>query len=254
VHGRTIRRPEDFATPARIDLSSLRVAFTPDFGFAPTERLIVDAFGEKTNLFRHVFGHTADATPDCAGADEAFEVLRALGFLASHADKARTRPQDVGPNVRANVEEGLRYTAADVARAQTLQTTLYRRWQAFFQNWDVILTPSITLSPRSWRELYPAEIDGKPTRTYFHWLALAYAVTLPGHPAVSLPLGVDRHGMPFGLQIVGPRGGDAFVLSVAAELEALLAGDARTARPVPDLAALKKARPISEMEGFLGFD
>src|SRR5262249_23609004 len=105
-----------------------------------------------------------------------------------------------------------------------------------------------------WRELYPAEIDGKPTRTYFHWLALAYAVTLPGHPAVSLPLGLDRHGMPFGLQIVGPRGGDAFVLSVAAELEALLAGDPRTAGPGPDAGARKRAPPISEMDGFLGFD
>ena len=253
VHGRTVRRPEDFAVPARIDLSRLRVAITPDFGFAPTERHIAEVFAEKTGLFRHVFAHAEDATPDCAGADEAFEVLRAIGFLASHAEKVRTRPQDVGPNVRANVEEGQRYSAADVARAQTLQTMLYRRWQDFFRDRDVILTPSITISPRSWRELYPAEIDGKPTRTYFHWLALAYAVTLPGHPAVSLPVGLDRHGMPFGLQIVGPRGGDAFVLSVAAELEAMLAADARTARPVPDLARLKAARPISEMSGFLGF-
>jgi amidase len=254
VHGRTVRRPEDFVVPARIDLSRMRVAITPDFGFAPTERHIAEVFAEKTGLFRHVFAHAEEATPDCTGADEAFEVLRAIGYLASHAEKVHTRPQDVGPNVRANVEEGQRYSAADVARAQTLQTTLYRRWQDFFRDKDVILTPSITISPRSWRELYPAEIDGKPTRTYFHWLALAYAVTLPGHPAVSLPVGLDRHRMPFGLQIVGPRGGDAFVLSVAAELEAMLATDARTARPVPDLARLKAARPISEMSGFLGFD
>jgi hypothetical protein len=60
--------------------------------------------------------------------------------------------------------------------------------------------------------------------------------------------------MPFGLQIVGPRGGDALVLRVAAALESLLAGDPRTARPVPDIAALAKARPIRTMEGFLGFD
>jgi amidase len=254
VHGHTTRRPEDFARPGHIDLSRLRVAITPDFGFAPTERHISDVFAEKTGLFRHVFARAEDTTPDCAGADEAFEVLRAIGFLASHADKVLNRPQDVGPNVRANVEEGLRYTAADVARAQVLQTVLYRSWQDFFRDWDVILTPSITISPRPWRELYPLEIDGNPTRTYFHWLALAYAVTLSGHPAVSLPVGLDRHGMPFGFQIVGPRGGDAFVLSVAAELEALLAGDPRTARPVPDLARLKAARPISEMQGFLGFD
>jgi len=254
IHRRSVRQAEDFAVPARIDLSRLRVAISPDFGFAPTERHIAEVFAERIGLFRDVFYRAENATPDCSGADEAFEVLRAVGYLASHLEKVRTRPDDVGPNVRANVEEGLRYSAADVARAQALQTALYRRWQAFFQDWDIILTPSITISPRSWRELYPAEIDGKKTRTYFHWLALAYAVTLPGHPALSLPVGVDRNGMPFGLQVVGPRGGDAFVLSVAAELEAQLAGDPRTARPVPDLARLKTARPISEQPGVVGFD
>ncbi|HUB44550.1 MAG TPA: amidase family protein [Acetobacteraceae bacterium] len=254
VYRRAVHRPEDFAVPAPIDLSRLRVALTPDFGFAPTERHIADVFTEQTGTFRHIFARADDAAPDCAGADEAFEILRATSMLASHLEKVQTRPQDVGPNVRANIEEGLRYSAADVARAHALQTALYRRWQTFFEQYDVILSPSITISPRSWRELFPAQIDGKPTRTYFHWLALAYAVTLPGHPAVSLPVGIDRNGMPFGLQIVGPRGGDAFVLSVAAALESLLAGNPRTARPVPDLARLRAARPISEMPGFLGFD
>ncbi|HUN40463.1 MAG TPA: amidase family protein [Acetobacteraceae bacterium] len=254
VHGRSVHRPEDFAVPAQIDLSRLRVALTPDFGFAPTERHIAEVFTEKTATFRHILARADDATPDCTGADEAFEILRATYMLGSHLEKVRTRPQDVGPNVRANVEEGLRYTATDVARAQVLQTALYRRWQTFFDQYDVILTPAITISPRSWRELFPAQIDGKPTRTYFHWLALAYAVTLPGHPAVSLPVGRDRNGMPFGLQIVGPRGGDAFVLSVAAALESVLAGDARTRRPAPDLVKLRAAPPISEMPGFLGFD
>lgn len=156
--------------------------------------------------------------------------------------------------MRANVTEGLRFGSEEIARAMTTQTAIYQRWQGFFETYDIILTPAITVSPRSWRELYPAEIDGKPTRTYFHWLALAYAVTLVGHPAVSLPVGVDRNGMPFGLQIVGPRGGDALVLRVAAALEALLAGDARSARLVPDVERLRAAPPISDAQGFLGFD
>jgi amidase len=254
VFGKTVRAAGDFYPPAGIDLSELRVALTPDFGFAPTERHIASVFAEKTGLFRHMFGRAEEAAPDCSGSDEVFEVLRSVLFLAGHSEKVRDTPDLVGPNVRANVAEGLRYSAADVARALSLQTVLYHRWQSFFEGYDVILTPSITISPRSWRELYPAEIDGKPTRTYFHWLAMAYAVTVVGHPAISLPVGVDRTGMPFGLQIVGPRGGDALVLRVAAALEALLAGDARTARPVPDLAALKAARPIAEAEGFIGFD
>ncbi len=187
--------------------------------------------------------------PIAPARDEAFEVLRALAFLAGHLEKVRQTPDMVGPNVRANVEEGLRYNAEDIARGFSLQTTLYHRWQSFFSRYDVILTPAITISPRSWRELYPAEIDGKPTRTYFHWLAMAYAVTVVGHPAISLPVGLDRNGMPFGLQIVGPRGGDALVLRVAAELEALLSGDPRTARPAPDIAALTAAPAISALGG-----
>jgi amidase len=254
VHGRSMRHAEEFYPPAAIDLSRLRVALTADFGFAPTERHIAEIFVEKCNLFQHVFAHAETASPDCTGTDEAFEVLRSLAFLATQADNVRNRPRDVGPNVHANVAEGQRYSAADVARALTLQTVIYRRWQTFFQHYDVILSPSITISPRSWRELYPAKIDGKSTRTYFHWLALAYAVTLPGHPAVSLPVGLDRNGMPFGLQIVGPRGGDAMVLAVAHALETLLAGDVRTARPVPDLAKLRAASPICQAEGFFGFD
>jgi amidase len=55
------------------------------------------------------------------------------------------------------------------------------------------------------------------------------------------------------LQIIGPRGGDALVLGVAASLERLLAGDVRTARPVPDIGKLRAALPIAAMEGFRDF-
>lgn len=253
LHGRQVRRAEEYRVPAPMDLASVRAALSPDLGFAPVERLVADTFRDKTGLFRHLFGRAEDAAPDCTGADEAFEVLRALSFLSAHLDKVRDTPDQVGPNVRANVEEGLGYSAADVARAMGLQTAMYRRWQGFFAEYDVLLTPSITVTPRPWSELYPAEIDGKPTRTYYHWLALAYAVTLVGHPAISIPVGLDPAGMPFGLQVVGPRGGDAYVLAVAAALERALAGDARTARPVPDLAKLRAAPPMSSRPGYLGF-
>ena len=233
------------------DLARVRAAFSPDLGFAPVEHGVAATFAERTALFRHVFAAAEDAAPDCAGADETFAVLRAVSFLASHLDRVRETPELVGPNVRANVEEGLRYTAEDVARAEAAQTALYRRWLAFFEHQDVLITPAITISPRPWTELFPREINGQPTKSYFHWLALAYAVTLAGCPAVALPCGLDGAGMPFGLQIVGHPGQDAYVLAVAAALEELLAGDPRTARPIPDLARLRAAPPISEAPGFL---
>ena len=254
IHGKRVRGPGDFFPVQTADIGGLRVAITPDFGFAPTEKHISAVFAEKIALFRHAFRSVSDASPDCTGTDEAFEVLRATSFVAGHIEKWHSSRNQLGPNIVANMEAALKYTIADVARASALQTQLYHRWQAFFQDFDIILSPSITISPRPWTELFPREIDGKPTRTYFHWLALAYAVTIVGHPAVSLPVGRDHAGMPFGLQIVGRRGGDAQVLAVAASLEEMLAADPRTRRPLPDIAALKAAPPISAMPHFMGFN
>lgn len=234
VHGQTVRRAADFAKPAPVDLATLKVAMTPDFGFAPTERLIRATFAEKCALFSKLFLAADEATPDCSGTDEVFEVLRSISFLASFHERYKSTPDMLGPNVRANVEEGLRYTSLDITAALKHQTVLYRRWQSFFERYDVILAPSVCLSPRPWSELFPKEIDGQATRTYFHWLANAYAGH-DRHPAVSLPVGLDRNGMPFGLQIVGPRGGDAKVLAVAAALEAQLKGTRAPPAPCPTL-------------------
>ncbi|MCA3390252.1 MAG: amidase [Roseomonas sp.] len=255
LHDGYVREEPSLYFPVpRYDLASLRLAFSPDFGMAPTEKHIRDIFADRAGAIAPMFGAAEAAHPDCVGGDEAFEVLRAAGFLTSHLEKCRTRPQDVGPNVRANVEEGLRYSLDDYARAAAAQTKMYRAWQGFFAAHDVLITPAITVSPRPWKELFPAEIDGQPTRTYFHWLALAYYPTLCGHPAISIPMGLDRNGMPFGLQVVGPRGGDRLVLGVAAAIEEAFAGDALRCRPVPDLAKLKAARPVKDMPGAVGWD
>jgi amidase len=254
LHARPVRGEHALFHPVRqIDLSTLRLACTEDFGLAPVEETVRAAFRKVASAASRLFRDAAEAAPDCTDGDMAFEVLRADTFLHSHAEKVRTRPQDVGPNIRDNVAEGLRYSLEDRSRAAGAQTRIYRGFQRFFERHDVLISPAITISPRPWRELYPAEIDGAPTRTYFHWLALAYYVTLTGHPAISLPVGVDAKGMPFGLQIVGPRGGDAFVLGVAAALEEAFAADPTLRRPVPDMAALRAAPPICGMEGFFGF-
>jgi amidase len=235
-------------------LKNLRVAATEDFGFAPTEAHIRRVFGDRVARLSPLVGDCRFASPDCSGADDAFAVLRAASFLATHGKNFRERPDILGPNVRANVEEGLSYSLQDYSQAAVAQTKIYRAFQQFFEHHDILISPSITLSPRPWTELYPAEIDGKPTRSYFHWLALAYGVTLAGHPALSLPVGVDEAGLPFGLQIVGPRGGDAIVLGVAAALEAAFATDAALCRPVPDLAQLSRAPPLSEAPHFRAWD
>jgi len=109
---------------------------------------------------------------------------------------------------------------------------------AFFERFDVLIAPTVAVSPFPHAELFVEEIDGERMPTYMRWLALTYIPTMALCCACALPCGRDQEGMPFGIQIIGPRGSDLKVLAIALALEEAMAGDAETARPVPDLDKL----------------
>ena len=224
--------------PEPADLAGLRLAVSADLGFAVVDSRIREAFADRVKRIGGWFRECAWRDPDMDGADEAFEVIRAQNFLASHHENYLKRRHLLGPNIVANVEQGLSYSALDVARAHARQTRIFRAFQEFFRAHDVLICPAVTVPPFEIERLYPEEVDGVKMRTYFHWLALAYGVTLTGHPAISIPCGLEPSGTPMHLQIVGPHGGDAKVLAVALALEQAMAGDPILARPRPDIAAL----------------
>ena len=246
IDGRTLWNPKGFSTLKRRDLSSLKVAFTEDFGFAMTEKVVRRAFRERAAYLSPLFATAEETGPDCTDADRIFAVLRAVMMLSAHHANTLKYPGGFGPNIMANVAEGLSYSALDVADAMNRQGAYYRNWQRFFETYDYVLSPAVTISPRDWHELYPKEIDGVETESYYQWLALAYGSTISGQPSITIPMGRDELGMPFGLQIVGKRNDDQGVLEVAAEIEAVIAGDSTFGTPKPDLDALKTAQPILE--------
>ncbi|WP_414896982.1 amidase [Rhodovulum sp. YEN HP10] len=251
IAGRTPWEAADFARLPRRDLSSLRVAVTEDFGFAPVSAATRQTFRRVLAPLLPFLGTCEEATPDCTGADRIFSVLRAVMFQATHARFVDETPDLVGALVAENVREGRGYSAADVAQALVSQGAYARRWQSFFDDVDILISPAVTVQPRDWHEAYPAEIDGQPMQSYYHWLALAYAATIPGHPAIILPCGRDEDGLPFGVQLVGRRHGDLGLLAMAAELEAVIAGTPDLAPRGPDLAALSAAPPLRTAPGFL---
>ncbi|SHL39012.1 Asp-tRNAAsn/Glu-tRNAGln amidotransferase A subunit [Roseibium suaedae] len=251
VGGKTAWAPEGFANLPRRDLSSLRIAVTDDYGYAPTESIVRSHFAMAIKELSPLFASVEETHPDCTGADRIFSVLRSVMFLGHHAKHLDEQPDLVGDNVRQNVLEGRSYSAEDVGKVLVMHSTYQQAWQRFFETADFILAPAVTISPRDWHELYPTEIDGKPTKSYYHWLGMAYASTLSGHPSITIPCGKDANGMPFGLQIVGHRHDDLGVLTVAAELERVIAASGSLALAGPDIAALRKAAPLSETPGFL---
>jgi amidase len=223
---------------SEIDLASLKVVISEDLGFAPVDDGIRATFQSAVRRFRNVFCHVEERDPDMDGANEAFEGVRALSFLAAHGETYRTRKEMLGPNIVANVEQGLKMGLADAALALKLQTQVYRRFFDFMEGYDVLICPAMAVPPFPHRQLYVEEINGQKLQNYFHWLALAYGLTLTAHPVVCLPCGRDPTGMPFGIQVCGRRHGDFRTLAIAAALERHLQTIPELARPLPDLAKL----------------
>ena len=228
-----------------VDLASLRVALSEDLGFAPVDDRIRRVFRDAVARFRSVFARADDRDPPLDdSANEAFEVTRAINFLAGHVETWRSRPEMLGPNVRANVEQGLAMSLEDVARAMKAHTLLYQRFLEFMADYDALLCPAMAVPPFPHAQLYVEAINGQRLRTYFHWLALPYGLTLTAHPVACIPCGRDHTGMPFGIQVCGRRYGDWRTLAIAAALERHLQTIPELARPLPDLDALAARPPL----------
>jgi Asp-tRNA(Asn)/Glu-tRNA(Gln) amidotransferase A subunit family amidase len=229
--------------PVPVDLGRLRVAWTEDFGQCPVDKDIRRIHGERMSAMRHLFKTCDRIEPDLGEADRCFDVLRALSFVQRYQGQYEKDKSALGPNIRANYELASGMTLADVAWAEAEQTRIYRRFQALFRDYDLVLAPTVPVTPFPWTSLYLAELDGAPLRNYYHWLALTYVITIVNNPAISIPCGVDHRGMPFGLQIVGPARGDAQLLAAAHQMEQAFARVPALARPRPDLAKLQQPMP-----------
>lgn len=220
---------------APADLGTLRVAFSADLGFAPTSAMIRECFAQRVARVRHLFQEADDTEPDIRDAVRVNWALRGLQYTAQHAGHYRDHKEKLSPNVRLNYEQALDLSVADVAEAFRLHGDLHREMDRFFRDVDVLICPTATVGPFPVTDHYVAEIDGCEMSTYVEWAGLTNALSTTGNPVVSLPCGRDADGLPFGLQIVGPRRSDARLLGIAKALEAVFAGDELMARPIPDL-------------------
>ena len=225
----------------QVDLSRLRVAVSVDFGWAPVEDGIRQTFEDRLAKFQPAFGECTRHDPDLETALDVFWVLRGVNFMATQWERYQNHKYQLGANIVANVEAGMKMTAEEIGWAYAEHTRLYRNFQTLFDDYDVLITPGQPITPTPVEQRNVTEVNGVPMRNYMHASALTSALTLMGNPCVSTPCGRDHTGMPFGLQICGPMHGDAFTLGVARALEDLFAGNPDLDRPVPDLETIRVA-------------
>ncbi|XUM20125.1 amidase [Bradyrhizobium oligotrophicum S58] len=211
-----------FLAAARSGERPVRVAYSPDLGITPVDPEVAAVTRKAAQRFAELGVIVEEAHPDFSEAHECFHVLRALDFAMSKQELLRTKRDLLKPEVIWNIEEGLKLTVAQIARAEAQRVAITARAVKFFETYDLLLAPATIVPPFPVENRYVAECAGHKFDNYVQWLGIVYAITLACCPALSLPCGFTASGLPVGLQVIARPRNDAGLLAGAKLLEDVL--------------------------------
>jgi amidase len=214
--------PASFLSAARSGRKPKRIAYSPDLGITPVDPEVAAITRKAAERFAEAGAIVEEAHPDLREAHECFHVLRAFDFAMTKAALLRTKRDLLKPEVIWNVEEGLKLTVEQIARAEAQRVEMTARTIEFFKSYDLLLAPATIVAPFPIEQRYVAECAEKKFDNYVEWLGIVYAITLACCPALSLPCGFTASGLPVGLQMVAPPRGEAQLLAGARVLEDVL--------------------------------
>lgn len=157
--------------------------------------------------------------PEAARWRAAHKAILLYEAWAYHADRMRAGAP-YGSVFRDAVSAGARITRARYERALQVRTEAQARIAEVLAGVDAMLTPTTP-------SVAPPVDEGRNRLTYTRYTTLA---AFTGVPAISVPAGTNRHGLPIGVQLVAGPHEERTLVGVAALLEDLLGEDDEPAR------------------------
>ena len=136
-------------------------------------------------------------------------------------DVWRRQPGLLDPDIGAQIELGLAVSGVRMAELLRLREHFHASFTRFFERYDALLCPTSPVEAWPLGSLGPSEIGGLPAGPRGH-AAFTPIFNYGSVPALSLPCGSGRQGLPVGLQIAGPRFADALVMQLAWHAEQVL--------------------------------
>lgn len=211
---------QSFADAVATARGGLRVAFTANYGGRlPVDRETREICAREIRKFEAAGCTVEEAFPELGPVEDVFLALRSQHFVVDRELQIREHRDQFKPDIIWNTEQGLQQSASRLAWAERERAALYRRFAAFFESYDILVTPG-SATP-AWDVALRArtKVDGVELTNYIAGSALTSAITLTSCPAVAVPCGFDQFQRPVGLQIIAPARQEARALAAAALFE-----------------------------------
>lgn len=230
---------QDFAAGLNTGIDGWRIALSLTLGIAreidPEVAALVTA---AASVLKGLGAEVHEEDPPIDDPLPFYKTFFSVGFAHALRHLSPEQMREIGPVLRDMVEEGRKVTLTQYLEAQEKRRELAAAMEDFHERYSLLVTPSVAVPAFDADRWYPecfAKYD-EPRA----WVPFGNPFNLTHQPAISVPCGFTRAGLPVGIQIVGPRFADASVLCAANAFER--AGIFPPRRPVfPCTASMRES-------------
>ena len=211
-------QPPDFLTAVDGELQGLRLAWSPDLGYARVDPEVKSAAESAAHAFASLGCEVEEATPAIDDPFAIFSPIMLADQYAACGHLLGERADELVPYVKSTLQHGAEAPGYRYSQALRALERFRMQMADFFEHYDLLLTPTnaVPAFPVGRR---PREIDGQEVDTLWGPFPFTAPFNLTGQPAANLPCGFSAEGLPIGLQIIGRWGEETTVLRASALFE-----------------------------------
>jgi aspartyl-tRNA(Asn)/glutamyl-tRNA(Gln) amidotransferase subunit A len=213
--------PRDWRTGLDQGIADLRIAYSPDLGYAKVDKEIKEIVSKAVKVFEDLGAKVEEKNPGFEDPAPLFMAhwFSGAAFLLKGIPKDKHELIDAG--LREMAAQGENVSAHDILDAQMKRGALGTHMNLFHRDYDLLVTPTLSIPAfDAGKEVADKMLQSRWT----DWTPFTFPFNLTQQPAASIPCGLTAAGLPVGLHLVGPKYADALVLRAARAFE--------TARPI----------------------
>jgi len=207
-NGTIVEENPTFTNFSDTNLDGIKIAFSKGIGGALADKEVIESI-EKTVKKIDGLGFSVEEIDFYPDESEMlfrtwFDFWCARSYLMTpHLIDDKKNRECLTDYFRTNIQHGKDISGASLFEALN-NIGKYRKYtQSIFNNYDLLITPTIAVKPFKINE-YPEEINGiKCDSPFWDWTPFTYIFNLTGNPAASIPVARSKDNLPIGMQVVG---------------------------------------------------
>ncbi len=210
----------DFVGALDHDISGLRIAWSPDYGYAGVDAEVAEVSAAAARAFEGMGCIVENSDLALESPFETWWVFFCSNVFITQGHLLDAPSDPLSWYARMAIEDGKGFTTGDFIKAMGARDRMINQFADVFDDYDLLLSPTMATTAFPVQE-YPEEIAGKQNANRKGWsfVPFTHPINTIGHPAASVPCGYSSDGMPIGLHIVGRKGDETTVIAASAAFE-----------------------------------